>query len=466
MLARKFSIEAFADASPNAPALWTDGVFLGATEVALRVRRARGWLHRQGALAGGRAVAFAPAATPNTLFILLALFEDGIPVVPLHPKLSESERRQQLAALDLPHTWLDLPEAVISEAPLAPPPDTPPEEALLVLLHTSGSAGRPKAVRLTRRALLCNAESTWQHLGLEENDSWLLSLSPAHIGGLAILTRCLVARRPVVLPLQGSLTAGVLLETLERSRATLCSLVPTQLQRCLDSTLLPPPHLRGVLLGGARAPAALVARAKEARWPVLTTYGSTETASQVVTQPYAERFSMGAGVGITLPGVRATVATDGRLRIQGPTLFSGYSGEGFAAQEDWQTQDLARIDSDGRIHILGRADTVIITGGENVRPEEVEAAILACPGVDAALVVGIPDPDWGERVCAGITGSVQLEVVISWCQAQLAPFKVPKELRLLEALPLLPNQKPDRRALAELFASVPPPPLPRASEGS
>jgi len=264
----------------------------------------------------------------------------------------------------------------------------------------------------------------------------------AHVGGLSVLVRCLLARRPFVLGRPDRVA-----EDIARHHATIVSLVPTQLARLLDARWTPPPWLRIVLLGGAAAPASLLAHAAAAGVPVVTTYGLTEACSQVATQiPGAS----GAGCGPPLPGVRVRIV-DERIEIDGPTLFSGYLGEPPRAAGWFATGDFGRLDAAGNLHVLGRRTDLIVTGGENVYPAEVEA-YLDARGV-AACVFGMPDETWGEIVCAATTG-----VVVAATLADLAPWKRPRRWARVRELPLTPGGKPDRaaaRALAERVGLAP-----------
>ena len=205
-------------------------------------------------------------------------------------------------------------------------------------------------------------------------------------------------------------------------------------------------RLRAVLLGGAAAPGRLLDRAAAAGIRVVTTYGSTETSGGCVYD------------GVPLDGVVAALTVDGRLRLGGPVLASGYR-DGSAGFDDedgarwFTTSDLARLD-DGRVEVLGRADDVVVTGGENVSPAAVERVLLAEPGVEDAVVVGMPDPDWGAAVVALVvadptTTDARLRAAVA---DRLGRHHAPRHVLRVDALPRLGIGKPDRRAAAELAA--------------
>jgi O-succinylbenzoic acid--CoA ligase len=219
-----------------------------------------------------------------------------------------------------------------------------------------------------------------------------------------------------------------------------------------------------VLLGGAAARPALLARAADRGVPVLTTYGLTEACSQVTTQPRGtvNRGELGAGVPVRGTEVRIT---DGVIHVRGPTLLSGYLSDAGAASpralaftsplssDGWlRTTDLGRLDADGRLFVLGRVGEQIITGGENVAPAEVEAVLEQHPDVDAACVFGIPDDVWGETVAAALVparpGALDLASLAAFVTASLAPHRRPRHVALLDALPAAPSGKLDRKRTA------------------
>lgn len=393
----------------------------------------------------------------EALLLLYALFELGVPVVPLHPRLTAAERSTLLARAGA--TQL-LDPADIEGQPLDPPPPLPDDDRPLAILFTSGSSGTPKGVELSRAAFVASAAASAANLGWRPDDRWLLSLPYAHVGGLSVLTRCLIDRRTVVIAPLPRFEPSEVLATVERERVTLMSLVPTQLDRVLahDPPLAPPPTLRALLLGGAPASASLLRGAAARGWPVLTTYGLTEACSQVATQRPGTPPEAAAGSGPCLPGVEVRL-DDGVIALRGPMLLTRYLpaeeyGPSCDAAGWFRTSDLGRLDEQGHLHVLGRADQVIVSGGEKIMPAEVEAALLAHSGVAAACVFGVPDPVWGQAVAAAIQPVAgqrldQEELRLHLAES-LASFKRPRRLAILPALPLLPGGKVDRRAVIDL----------------
>ncbi len=406
------------------------------------------------------ALALTPRADTESLLWLYAALATGTPLLLLHQRATSAERAQ-------------LQELTGAEAPPTPPLDgqalslpTVPDAALLALLPTSGSTGVPRLVKLSRRALVASAHASARNLGWDAEDRWLLCLPLAHTGGLSIVTRCLLARRPVLLFEPGS--AGTMSRISELAEAlqaaTLVSLVPSVLSALLDSGFVAPPRLRAVLVGGAGCSPELARRAHEARLPLLTSYGLTETASQVVTRRYAERYQplpVRRGVvssGHSLTGVTLRLEAE-TISINSASLFSGYIGDDAAPFDErgfFVTSDRGELGDDGELYVRGRSDDVIITGGENVDPLEVEAAILDLPAVRAVCVFGSPSEKFGEIVSAVLVSDdarlgepAQLAELLA---DRLARHKLPRRVLLADSLPLNATGKLDRRACRDRFA--------------
>lgn len=419
---------------------------------------------------GPTRVALTARGDARTVARLLALIELGIPFAPLHPRLTATERAAQLAALapvlDLDGLEPDDPFAERGSRGAAPSgafPAVPDDERPLAFVFTSGTSGAARAAVLSRRAFAAAAASSAARLGWRDDDRWLLALPLARVGGLSIVTRCLSARRAVVLPDDPSPEA--LGAACTARRVTLASLVPAQLARLLDAVATArrtaaPGSLRAVLLGGAAVPAGLLAAARDGRLPVLPSYGMTETCAQVATVPRGLLPDPAHGCGPPLPGVALRIA-GGRIEVRGPTLFSGSlppSGVPLDAGGWFATRDLGRIDARGFLHVEGRLDEIVIVGGENVGPGEVEQALESIPGVAAALAFGVPDAVLGEVVGAALVRGTQPPpddgALARGLSPRLAPFKRPRWLAWVEALPETPDGKPDRRGAARRLAAA------------
>jgi len=405
-------------------------------------------------------VAFDAHPDPGGVIRILALAEAGTCIVPMDPRLPPAARLTRLRAIapcfDLDAgawieargrtdggRWIARPGAE-HEAPAAP----------LAVLFTSGSTGEPRAVELSRAAFRASASASTAHLGWEPGDRWLCCLPLAHVGGLSIVTRCLYGRLPLVLA--AGFDAPEVAGFLERERVTLASFVPTMLHRLLraDTAWRAPDTLRVALMGGAAAGAELWAEIARRGFPAVETYGMTETCSQVATaRPDAPRRL------VPLEGVRLRIA-GGRIEVGGPILCTriGDGGTG-AAADRWtddgflRTGDAGFLEA-GALEVRGRADATIITGGENVAPAVVEAALARHPAIRRAVVFGIPDPEWGEVVAAALEPAghgprPSARELHGWLTGLLAPFERPRRIAWLVGLPETPSGKLDRTAARE-----------------
>lgn len=427
-----------------------------------RAHGAAACLARSGARAG-RPVAAVTRSAATLCVLSHAAAAIGVPLFPLDPALPDAIVEELIgqagATVAVGERGVAgcrfVPEAALFEAgPAVPPPRSrlgAGDVALLVA--TSGTAGQPKAVMLTAQALEAAAGASAAITPLGTGDIWLACLPLFHIGGHSILTRCALAGAEALL-LQG-FDAERLGRVLMTESVTHLSLVPAMLAQLLEVLPLAPPALRHVLVGGAALPAALAERAAGRRWPVQPTYGMSETASQLATLPCLPRPWRQGLVGRPLPGAEAGLSGDGRIKVRGPMLMAGYANSsltpGDGLEEGWfVTNDLAEILADGSLVILGRADDVIVSGGEKILPATVEALLESCPGLGAVAVVGRPDVVWGETVTAVYTGTMPPRALLDWCRRAISGALRPRAAVRLERLPLLASGKPDRAALRRL----------------
>ena len=316
-------------------------------------------------------------------------------------------------------------------------PDTGVAEGTAVIVGTSGSTGAPKGVELSAAALRHSARASLDRVGARPGERWLCCLPVTHVAGLQVLVRSLVSGTEPVLAERADA------QTVASSGCAHVSLVPTQLQRLLEADIDGSTPLAGfssVLLGGSAAPAGLLAAARAAGVPVVTTYGMTETCGGCVYD------------GVPLDGVRVEVRDDdeaqGRIWIGGPVLFSGYLGQPALRGGWFRTGDLGRLDGSGRLTVRGRADDVINTGGHKVVPGEVAAALRDCPGVRDVAVLGQPDPEWGERVVAVVVPAdpadpPALELLRLHVRKRLPRYAAPSTVVMVDACPMLPSGKHD-----------------------
>ncbi|HEY6635144.1 MAG TPA: AMP-binding protein [Acidimicrobiia bacterium] len=327
---------------------------------------------------------------------------------------------------------------VSPEGPIAEPDADHPTADLVV--YTSGTSGPPKGVRLTIGNMTAAASASALHLGHGPDDDWLLAMPLHHVGGISILVRQMHTGGAVTM-LDG-FEPGRFADAM-RTSVSMVSVVPTMLRRIVD--LGPFPGLRAVLVGGGASPDGLLETAWDAGMPVLPTYGMTETFGQVATLRPGAPLERKAH---PLPGVELRIEPDGRIAVRGEQVSPGYLGEPDRPDPWFTTNDIGTLDAEGAVRVLGRADTMIVTGGENVAPEPVEAEIRRHPDVIDVVVVGVPDPEWGEIVTCFYVGSPDGDDLASWAAERLAGFMVPKRWTRLESIPRTHLGKPDRRALS------------------
>jgi O-succinylbenzoic acid--CoA ligase len=337
-----------------------------------------------------------------------------------------------------------------------------------LVVATSGSTGEPKGALLPASALTASATATHDRLG--GPGTWLLALATHHVAGVQVLVRSVLAgTEPEVLDLTHPFDVDAFASAAERLRRRadgrcFTALVPTQLVRLLDAGGQARDALAAfdaVLVGGAAASPALLQRAADAGVRVVTSYGMTETCGGCVYD------------GVPLDGVQVAVergqaSSAGRIRLGGPVVARGYRGRPDADQftetdgTRWfTTNDLGRWNEGASVlTVLGRADDVIVTGGEKVAPQSVEAIVSGLSGIAECLVVGVPDDRWGQRVVALLVASsgpadeaALLGEVRHAVKARLGAAAAPHDVLPVDALPASALGKPDRRAAAALAAA-------------
>jgi O-succinylbenzoic acid--CoA ligase len=315
------------------------------------------------------------------------------------------------------------------------------------VVFTSGTTGGPKGVRLTAGNWEAAAEASMRHLGHGPDDIWLLAMPLHHVAGLSIVLRSAYAGGMVRM-LDDFEPAKVAAQL--HGGVTMASLVPTMLVRVLEVESGGYDGVRSVLLGGGPIPDGLLERGVAAGLPLLPTYGLTETAGQVATlrpgDPPANKAH-------PLPGVELRIEPDGHIAIRGPMVSPGYVGEADREANAWLiTEDVGSIDEDGALRVLGRADEVIVSGGENIDPGRVEAEIASMPGITRVLVLGVPSEEWGmEAVCLYV-GDIEESRVESRLREALPGFMIPRRWLRVSELPMTPMGKPDRAAASRLFS--------------
>jgi O-succinylbenzoic acid--CoA ligase len=438
------------------------------------------------AAAGRVGACVAPLGTMLTAPELAAAAVEIGPRLVVH----DGEHADLTGALGVPTVRLDALAVCAGDAAVAgatdaaaPAPRLDPNAPAIAVL-TSGTTGRPRVALLSHAAMAASA-GAWS-AALPQAAGWLLCLGLAHVAGLGVAWRAIGAGVPLsVVP---AFDAEAVLGALRHGSAGHVSLVPTQLVQLLDANDATgggraagrdtgdPAHpaypgLRAVLLGGAPIPPALVTRALAAGWPVVPTYGLTEAGSGVTALATADAAARPGSAGRPLPGVELRIVEPsadgtGEIQVCTPAAFSGYLGrpEATAAAFDpdgWlRTGDVGRLDAGGFLHVLDRRDDLLVSGGENVFPAEVEATIAEHPAIAEAGVVGRPDSTWGAVPVAAVVlrpgASAPTDAELrAFCLARLAPYKVPVAFFVVAALPRTPTGKLRRPELRVSLTGVP-----------
>jgi o-succinylbenzoate---CoA ligase len=409
--------------------------------------RARDAGRRLAGLGVGRDDRVVLAFEPSAEYVVLvhALMKLGAVAVPVDPRLTDAEVDSMVEEI--------APRLVIRGGGETSTPSKSADvefdeeietDSVHCVIHTSGSAGRPKAIELTYGNQLWNAIGSGVRIGVAPSDLWLCCLPLHHIGGLAIVMRSALYRTGLVLE---RFEPTRVAERLAAHPVTIVSVVPTMLDRLLEAGA-DLSELRCLLLGGGPAPQELIDRALDRGAPVTPTYGLTEAASQVATMSPGEARGRPGSVGPPILTTELRIDDEGRICVRGPSVAPAVVGD-----DGWfRTSDLGRLDDDGYLYVLGRADEVIVSGGENVSPEEVEGVLLDHPEVKDAGVAGSDDPEWQQAVIANVVlgdgGAVTEGELRAFCRERLAGFKVPKAIKFVSALPRNAQGKLLRRELS------------------
>ena len=371
-----------------------------------------------------------------------ALMKVGAKLLPLSPRLTPVERAAIVAAEEPIVDLDDAGELTQTEADMPLLGEHDMDEVCARVL-TSGSSGSPRPIGLTYGNFLWSAVGSAFNIGVHPEDRWLCCVPLSHISGLGIVMRSVIYGTTAVVHEGFDVDrAGA---ALEGDGITVVSLVATMLTRLLEAGVdLSGP--RAILVGGGPVPEEPLEEAIAKGATVVQTYGLTETCSQVTTlTPADSRRKLGsAGRPLLTTHLRIQ---DGEILVQGPTVALGS-----ADADGWlHTGDLGHIDEEGFLYVDDRIDDMIVSGGENVFPSEVEEVLLRHPEVADAAVVGREDPEWQQAVTAVVVlesgSNATPDDLRHHCAEALAGFKVPKRIELAAALPRLPSGKLMRRAL-------------------
>ncbi len=358
----------------------------------------------------------------STLINFFAIWKAGGVVVPLNPKLSSSQKEKLLEQIR-PERVIPSKENQISGYEKS---DFLPEEVDL-LIATSGSTGFPKLVALSIANFIWSAHGSSENIAVDPNDTWLISLPLFHVGGMSIIFRTMLAGANAMI--SPKILDG---DFIDQHRITHFSLVATQLSRQINSKFPFGQATKAILLGGSKIPHALIQKSIELNLPIHTSFGCSEMASQVCTTSKEATMDELMTAGKVLAGRQVKIDQDGRIQLNGKTRFLGYWQnqkllKPFDKDGWFTTNDLGEFDNNGFLKVIGRADRMFISGGENIHPEQIEQALINLEGIMNALVIDMPSETYGSRPVAFLQGQKnysdpELRKLLS---ENLMPFQIP-----------------------------------------
>ena len=414
-------------------------------------------------LEAGELVSVAFRHGPDYVVDLLAVWWAGGAVAPLHPRGTATEE-QHAEQLFRPRFHINPSGLVVPGRQAKHALRFAPEDGVGVCIATSGSSGLPRGIVLTHSGFMTSATAAQRRLGLVAGDRWGLVLSVAHVGGMSTVIRAMYLG--AALHLSSGFDAPALAHSILDGRVTHVSLVPSMLASLIDHGVVSPPKTFGcALVGGAHTPPGLLQRAAEAQIPIALTWGMTETTAQITTAPPELVLRVPGTVGAALDFLEVHADDSGRLGVRGPTLahriIEGPGADPVPLPLDdggwFRTQDRGRIDPEGLVWVEGRVDAVIVSGGVNVDPREVEGVLSEASGVREVAVFGRPDEKWGQIIAAAVVMRVGDTSTASdlhrHCRGRLTRGKCPSHIVIVPELPRTPSGKLAYGRLADFLES-------------
>ena len=382
--------------------------------------------------------------------VLMALIQIGVIVVPLNQQLPDNQLIKMINLINCSKVMVsdDFNSNQMSSKfqvfeinklinnklilPETSALDSIPFSQESTIVFTSGSSGNPKAVLHTLGNHYFSALGSNENISFGPGDRWLLSLPLYHVGGLLILFRAAISGGAVVVPDEN----WELIENIEKYNITHVSLVATQLLRLLENeaSLNILRNLKSILIGGSYIPSELIKNSIKNNLPIFTTYGSTEMASQITTTKSNEKSEKLYTAGKPLNYRTIKISEDGEILVKGETLFKGYVenkriDSPFDIDGWFHTGDLGKIDNEGYLTVIGRKDNMFISGGENIYPEEIEQILTNIDEIENALVIDVPNKEFGARLIAFVkyhsNKKLNKQNIKKYLSGNLPKFKIP-----------------------------------------
>ena len=311
----------------------------------------------------------------------------------------------------------------------------PSDETVFCIINTSATTGKFKSVPVRWSQIEAHVKASANVLGVEEEDNWLVVLPMFHVSGLSIILRTLYNGTRATI--REKFSEQVVLNALETEAVTIVSLVPTVLQRIVER--IQAPTLRAILLGGEFIPMPLLQECVQRNLPVYKTYGMSETFAQSTTFSIKDYPHKLASVGYPLDGVTIEIRNPdeegvGEVWISSPMLMKGYLNKE-PIQGAFNTDDIGYVDEDGFLYLLNRRKDIIISGGENIYPKEIEDVLYGMEGILECAVIPVPDPKWGQVPVLCVVTNRSEEDISQYLLSRLAKYKVPKRIVYYDTLP-------------------------------
>ncbi|MBF2363424.1 o-succinylbenzoate--CoA ligase [Listeria marthii] len=452
--------------SPNETALVFEGKEETFAEISEAVERIAGKLFARG-IRKDEMVALLGKNDRMTFLLIHALQQLGAVTLFLNNRLTKKEIAFQLANAEVQQvimadSFADKVATGISYTELQQIDSIAPElietwdlSRVASVMYTSGTTGQPKGVMQTYENHWWSAVASALNLGLTEKDSWLCAVPIFHISGLSIMMRSVIYGIPVYL--EEHFDEEKITQLLESGQVSTISVVTSMLERLLKiHGGSYHPNLRTVLLGGGPASKTVLEICKQRDIPLVQSFGMTETASQIVTLPPKDALTKIGSSGKALFPAEVKIADDGEILLKGPSITPGYlhndAATNAAFVDGWfKTGDIGYLDEEGFLFVLERRSDLIISGGENIYPTEIEHVIATYEAVKEVAVVGKPDDKWGSVPVAFIVAEQTFDEteLRTICQTNLASFKIPKQITIVDNLPKTASGKIQRNKLKE-----------------
>ena len=478
----KHWLDSFADSHPNAPAIYIEDEEINYLNLKDQADALVSTLNQAG-IKTGHHLALVTYSARIIALMAYAAPHMGITFLPLDPRLPSKWQNSLLIQAGIEYVLCDnevsdhwvsevnvitIGQLLLQQFTLGTTAvETSTSIYTPLMLATSGSTDIPKVVLLTPENISASVQNTNQLLEIQQTDLWLDCLPLFHIAGLMILYRCIARGAAVIL--HDNFNAEKVWHDLNQYPVTHLSLVPTMLLRLLEQAkeTSPPNTLKAVLIGGAPLDPELAQQAIKLGWPLLMTYGMTETTSQIAIhqielsdcsdQQIPMSVKLYENIEIQIRDNDDQVCEGvGHIALRGTQVMSGYAnpekqiGQGLD-QEGWLlTSDIGQIDENKNLFVIGRADEVIISGGEKIHPAQVESLMTSCPGIDEVAVIGQQDKVWGNILVAVHVGEFDEQQLEHWCHEQFKGNWRPRLFKRLDSLPRLANGKLDRKALGSI----------------